>query len=143
METLLPLQEEEEQSQALILHSSTSAQQVAVHETMTTPLASLTPLAIDGVQYLLLQDVLEVLEMREEKVFSNLISIVDDSLADFKVEDQPFAIDEGGRYDGSSRYTLDAIAIVQKSFAQVAPQYDIPFKEFEAFQAQVFGPRLE
>ena len=39
-----------------------------------TPLALLTPLVIDGVEYLFLQDVLKVLDMREEDFFSNLIS---------------------------------------------------------------------
>lgn len=140
-ETLLPLQEEEEQSQALILHPSIAAQPVAVENLMVTPLASLTPLAIDGVEYLLLQDVLEVLEMREEELFSNLTSCVDDSFVDFEVEDQPPAIDEVGRYDGTSLSTLGAIEAVQKSIAQAAPEYDIPFEEFEALQNELFGPR--
>ena len=81
------LQKEEEQIQAFILHPSTSAQPVVVEEPMATPLASLNPLAIDGVEYILLPHILEVLELRKGKVFSNLISIVDDSLVDFEAED--------------------------------------------------------
>ena len=106
-----------------------------------TPLASLTPLTIDGVEYLLLQDVLEVWEMREEEIFSNLISDVDNSFVDLEVEDQPPVIDEVGRYDGTSLSTLDAIIVVQSSIAQAEPKYEIPDKEFEALQAELFGPR--
>ena len=76
-----------------------------------TPLASLTSLTIDGVEYLLLQDVLEFLEMREEELFSSLISAVDDSFVDLEVEDQPPAINEVGCYDGTSLFTLDAIVL--------------------------------
>ena len=49
MEILLLLQKEEEQIQDLILHPSTSAQPIIVEEPMATPLASLTPLAVDEV----------------------------------------------------------------------------------------------
>ena len=56
---------------------------------MATPLASLTLLAIAGIQYLLLQDVLEGLEMRKEEVFSNLISFVEESFVSFDVDEQP------------------------------------------------------
>ena len=62
--TTIPLKKEEDLSQALVLQPSTSAQPVAVEIPLVTPLASLTPLTIDGVEYLLLQDVLEVFEMR-------------------------------------------------------------------------------
>ena len=54
---------------------------------LVTPLASLTPLTIDGVEYLLLQDVLEVLEMRKEKVFSNLILDAEDFFINLNVEE--------------------------------------------------------
>ena len=87
---------------------------------MATPLASLTPLAIDGIEYLFMQDVLELQAMREEQVFSNLI-LVDDSSIDFEVEDQSPIIDEVGCHDGTSLSTLDAIVAMQNSIAQAAP----------------------
>ena len=46
-----------------------------------------------------------------------------------------------GRYDGTSVSTLDAIVAIQESIAQAVPEYDIPFDEFEALQAELFGPR--
>ena len=48
-------------SRALVLQPSTSAMPIAMEAPLVTPLASLTPLTIDGVEYLFLQDVLEVL----------------------------------------------------------------------------------
>ena len=142
-ENILPLQEEAALSQALVLQPSTSARPFAVEAPLVAPLASLTPLIIDGVEYLFLQDVLEVLDMREEELYSNLISDVDDSFLDLDVQEQPPAINEVGRYDGTSVSTLDAIVAIQESIAQAAPEYDIPDDEFEAFQAQLFGPRSQ
>ena len=121
-------------SQALVLQLSTSAQPFAVEAPLVTPLASLTPLTIDGVEYLLLQDVLEVLEMREEELYSNLISDIDESFINLDVQEQPPAINKVARYDDTSVSTLDAIVAIQESIAQAAPEYDIPFDEFEAFK---------
>ena len=53
---------------------------------MVTPLEVLTPLVINGVEFLFLQDFLEVLDMREEEVFSNLISDADPSFIDFDIQ---------------------------------------------------------
>ena len=54
---------------------------------MITPLALLVPLVINGVKYLFLQDVLEVLDMREEEVFLNPISHVDESFIDLDIQE--------------------------------------------------------
>ena len=56
--------------------------------------------------------------MREEEVYSSLISDADESFVDLTVEEQPHAISEVGRYDGTCILTLDAIVAVQKYIAQ-------------------------
>ena len=112
VETTLPLQEEEALSQALALQPSTSAQPSAVEAPLATPLASLASLIIDGVEYLFLQDILEVLDMREEELYSNLISDVDDSFINCDVQEQPPAANKVGHYDGTSVSTLDAIVAI-------------------------------
>ena len=84
-----------------------------------------------------------VLEMREEEVYSSLITDVDESFVDLAVEEQPLAINEVGRYDGTCILTLNAIVAVQHSIEQAAPEYDIPAEEFDALQAEIFGPQPE
>ena len=138
--TTLLLEEEEALSQALALQPSASAQPLATEAPLVTPLASLTPLIIDGVEYLFLQDVLEVLEMREEELYSNLISDADDSFINLDVQEQPPANNEMGRYDGTSVLTFEAIIPIQESVAQAEPDYDILDDKFEALQAELFGP---
>ena len=81
--------------------------------------------------------------MREEEVYSSLITDVDESFVDLAVEEQPPAINEVGYYNGTCVSALDAIVVVQHSIVQAAPEYDIPVEEFEALQAEIFGPRPE
>ena len=83
---------------------------------------------------------LEVLEMREEEVFSKFILDIDESFVDLDIEDQPPGIDKVGCYNGTCLSTFDTIVTMQHSIAQVAPQYAIPFDKFEALQAKLFGP---
>lgn len=53
------------------------------------PLAPLTPLTIDGVKYILLQDNRKVLEMKTKKVYSRLISNANESFVSFDGQNQP------------------------------------------------------
>ena len=81
--------------------------------------------------------------MREEEVYSSLISDVDESFIDLVVEEQPPTISEVGRYDGTCVSTLDATVAMQHSIAQAVPEYEIPIEEFEALQAELFGTQLK
>ena len=138
VETPLDLQEEEHQALAVI-----DPHPVAVEQPLVTPLASLTPLVIEAIEYLFLQDVLEVLELSAEELYCQLIRDADDDFIDFDCEDQPPHINEVGRYDGSNVDTLTAIAEVQASIASAsaAPEYSLSDAEFERIQEEMFGPR--
>ena len=109
---------------------------------LVTPLASLTPLIIEGIEYLFLQDVLEVLELSAEELYCQLMRDANDDFIDFSCEDQPPHINEVGRYDGSCVDTLTAIQVVQASIesAATAPEYSLSDVEFTRLQEEMFGP---
>lgn len=73
LENPLDLQEEEHKALAIIDH-----QPATMEQPLVTPLASLTPLIIEGVEYLLLQDVLEVLELLAKELYCQLITDAND-----------------------------------------------------------------
>lgn len=139
VETPLDLQEEEQEALAFI-----DPQPVAMEKPLVTPVAALTPLIIEGVEYLLLQDVLEVLDLSAEELYCQLVRDAGDDFIDFEVEDQPPHINEVGRYDGSCVDTLTAVVEVQASIASAAnaPEYSLSDAEFEKLQEEMFGPRL-
>ena len=139
VETLLDLQEEERKALAVI-----DTQPIAMEKPLVTPLASLTPLIIEGIEYLFLQDVLEVLELSAEELYCQLMRDANDDFIDFSCEDQPPHINEVGRYDGSCVDTLTAIQVVQASIesAATAPEYSLSDVEFTRLQEEMFGPWL-
>ena len=141
VETLLDLQEEERKALTVI-----DTQPIAMEKPLVTPLASLTPLIIEGIECLLLQECTRGTgAVCTEELYCQLMRDANDDFIDFSCEDQPPHINEVGRYDGSCVDTLTAIQEVQASIesAATAPEYSLSDVEFTRLQEEMFGPRLQ
>lgn len=131
------LQDEEHLSIALVdapprIHST---------EVVSPPIASLTPLIIDGEEYLMQQDVLELLNMKAEELYCALVRDAPDDFVDFAVQEIPPQLTEVARFDGSNVDNLSAMVYVQQQVEAAAPEYMLSDEEFKKFQESLFGPK--